>query len=137
MPLDSDESSSEPDLSILGMTRAGAADAGQHASALTYEDEMMSHEVFEEAEETSIEGEPEVEAEEFGAPLMDPTAMGLKEISNLGKFTVSSHKQGNGVEELRSDDLKQYWQYIYDHLGLRCFKEKLMRGLQIRWPPTS
>ncbi|KAH7320068.1 anaphase-promoting complex, subunit 10-domain-containing protein [Stachybotrys elegans] len=36
--------------------------------------------------------------------------IGLKEISNLGRFTVSSHKPGNGVEELRSDDLKQYWQ---------------------------
>ncbi|PTB75835.1 galactose-binding like protein [Trichoderma longibrachiatum ATCC 18648] len=41
---------------------------------------------------------------------MDPGVFGLKEISNLGKFTVSSHKPGNGVEQLRSDDLASYWQ---------------------------
>jgi anaphase-promoting complex subunit 10 len=40
----------------------------------------------------------------------DAAARGLKEISNLGKFTVSSSKQGNGVDELRSDDLRLYWQ---------------------------
>ncbi|WYZ37189.1 hypothetical protein EsH8_II_000695 [Colletotrichum jinshuiense] len=40
----------------------------------------------------------------------DPLTAGLKEISNLGKFTVSSHKQGNGVEQLRHDSLKTYWQ---------------------------
>ena len=62
------------------------------------------------------EEEPEEEVEEEhdehdpAAAMFDPTTMGLKEISNLGKFTVSTHKQGNGVEELRSDDLKQYWQ---------------------------
>jgi anaphase-promoting complex subunit 10 len=42
--------------------------------------------------------------------LIDPSTVGLKEISNLGKFTVSSHKPGNGVEELRNEDLKMYWQ---------------------------
>jgi anaphase-promoting complex subunit 10 len=47
--------------------------------------------------------------------LFDPVRAGLKEISNLGKFTVSSHKQGNGVAELRSDDLSQYWQYAASH----------------------
>ncbi|KAK1625697.1 anaphase-promoting complex subunit 10 [Colletotrichum phormii] len=43
-------------------------------------------------------------------PEFDPLAVGLKEISNLGKFTVSSHKQGNGVDQLRDDSLKTYWQ---------------------------
>ena len=63
------------------------------------------------------EDEPEDEPEEEehdehdpAAAMFDPATMGLKEISNLGKFTVSTHKQGNGVDELRSDDLKQYWQ---------------------------
>jgi anaphase-promoting complex subunit 10 len=36
--------------------------------------------------------------------------MGLKEINNLAHFGVSSHKPGNGVEELLSDDLDKYWQ---------------------------
>lgn len=69
-----------------------------------------------EPEDTSVEDvEPNHEEEHEGhehAPPFDPTAAGLKEISNLGKFTVSSHKQGNGVEELRSDDLKLYWQCV-------------------------
>lgn len=79
----------------------------------------MSQEQYE-ADETSLE-EQEIEEqaedveeddeEEPGEePLMDPTAIGLKEISNLGKFTVSSHKPGSGVEELRSDNLKLFWQ---------------------------
>lgn len=46
-------------------------------------------------------------------PEFDPLAVGLKEISNLGKFTVSSHKQGNGVDQLRDDSLKTYWQCVH------------------------
>lgn len=42
----------------------------------------------------------------------DPTVMGLKEINNLAHFGVSSHKPGNGVDELLSDDLDKYWQYV-------------------------
>lgn len=44
----------------------------------------------------------------------DPSSLGLKEISNLGKFTVSSHKPGSGVDELRSDDTELYWQCVDD-----------------------
>ena len=40
----------------------------------------------------------------------DPTAVGLKEINNLAHFGVSSHKPGNGVEEMLSDDLDKFWQ---------------------------
>lgn len=42
----------------------------------------------------------------------DPVILGLKEISNLGKVVVSSYKPENGVEELRSDDLSRFWQYV-------------------------
>ncbi|KAF6808757.1 anaphase promoting complex subunit 10 [Colletotrichum sojae] len=64
------------------------------------------------AEDTSVEdgengGHIGDEQEE---PEFDPLAAGLKEISNLGKFTVSSHKPGNGVDQLRNDSLKTYWQ---------------------------
>jgi len=45
-----------------------------------------------------------------GAPVFDAAAIGLKEINNLAHFGVSSHKPGNGVEELLSDDLDKYWQ---------------------------
>lgn len=40
----------------------------------------------------------------------DPMLLGLKEINNLAHFSVSSHKPGNGVEELLHDDLDKYWQ---------------------------
>ncbi|KAI1734930.1 anaphase-promoting complex, subunit 10-domain-containing protein [Xylaria scruposa] len=40
----------------------------------------------------------------------DASAVGLKEISNLASFTVSSYKPGCGVKELRDDDANQYWQ---------------------------
>ena len=42
--------------------------------------------------------------------IFDPVALGLKEINNLAHFSVSSHKPGNGVRELLSDDLEKYWQ---------------------------
>jgi anaphase-promoting complex subunit 10 len=120
MPEVSDDSDSEPDISILGMTRGQQAPVEQQEHIATYEDEVMSQEQYE-AEDTSVEDdiveeeqveeENEVEDEqEEVIPLIDPATMGLKEISNLGKFTVSSHKPGSGVEELRSDDLKLYWQ---------------------------
>jgi anaphase-promoting complex subunit 10 len=103
---DSDDSGSEPDLSVL----AAARYRGELADLdITLPEEM-------EPEDTSVEDDMDVEAEEEAEegeeqpPLMDPATLGLKEISNLGKFTVSSHKQGNGVEELRSDDLNLYWQ---------------------------
>lgn len=111
--LDSDDSSSEPDNSILGMVRPrGTLD--QQMNLNSYDDEPISPEQYE-AEDTSVEEEEEQieeeeDEEELAAPLIDPATAGLKEISNLGKFTVSSHKPGNGVEELRNDDLKLYWQ---------------------------
>jgi anaphase-promoting complex subunit 10 len=137
MPYDSDESGSEPDLSILAMARGRHAMADQARvldTTMTYdEEEILSQEQYD-AEDTSVEeqadqdadadrheeveeGEEEEEDEEDEqeemVALVDPATIGLKEISNLGRFTVSSHKPGNGVEELRSDDLKQYWQYVY------------------------
>ncbi|KAI2615098.1 anaphase-promoting complex, subunit 10-domain-containing protein [Hypoxylon sp. NC1633] len=39
-----------------------------------------------------------------------PNLHGLKEISNLASFTVSSYKPGCGVKELLSDDIHQFWQ---------------------------
>ncbi|KAI1388602.1 anaphase-promoting complex, subunit 10-domain-containing protein [Hypoxylon trugodes] len=63
--------------------------------------------------------EDEVEHEEQGEEdeednedeqAFDPAAVGLKEISNLASFTVSSYKPGCGVKELRDDDVNQFWQ---------------------------
>jgi anaphase-promoting complex subunit 10 len=96
----------------------------QQANQMTYDDETMSQGQYE-AEEASLDEnadenidenvddncDDQVEEEqEEPLPILDPAVFGLKEISNLGKFTVSSHKPGNGVEQLRSDDLTSYWQ---------------------------
>ncbi|KAH6896875.1 anaphase-promoting complex, subunit 10-domain-containing protein [Thelonectria olida] len=111
MPLvDSDDSGSEPDLSVLGMARPGPVAAPVRPveeQPMDYDDEddeVLSQEQYEAEEDTSIDEEDEADQ------LIDPATIGLKEISNLAKFTVSSHKPGNGVEELRSDDLKLFWQ---------------------------
>ncbi|KAF4471245.1 anaphase-promoting complex subunit 10 [Fusarium albosuccineum] len=127
MPLissDDSASESEPEISILGRARPGGAAAPaapEIPSAFgnaqevdedqdEVDDEALSPEQYE-AEDTSIEEEeePAEEAQEI-APLIDPATAGLKEISNLARFTVSSHKPGNGVEALKSDDTAQFWQ---------------------------
>ncbi|KAK6449082.1 hypothetical protein FP744_10005332 [Trichoderma asperellum] len=118
-------SDSDPDLSHLGMTRRGmTAVLEQQANQMTYDDDdAMSHGQYD-AEEVSLgenenidenaedncDDQVEEEQEDEPLPIIDPAVFGLKEISNLGKFTVSSHKPGNGVEQLRSDDLTSYWQ---------------------------
>lgn len=50
------------------------------------------------------------ETEQLQHSMFDPSAIGLREINNLAHFGVSSHKPGNGVEELLSEDLDKYWQ---------------------------
>ncbi|EQL03922.1 Anaphase-promoting complex, subunit 10/DOC domain protein [Ophiocordyceps sinensis CO18] len=112
MPLASDDSGSEPDLSLLGMARGGD-DPEARFNAIAYgeaggedDDEILSQAHYG-IEDTSIEEQVE---EQDTAPLLDPATIGLKEISNLGKFTVSSHKPSCGVDELQKDDLKLCWQ---------------------------
>lgn len=114
LPSDSD---SEPNLSLLAVARRGAGprlaadsmayhEAGGHDD----DDEVLSQEHYD-MDDTSIDDQADDQADDQDtAPLFDPAAVGLKEISNLGKFTVSSHKPGCGVDELRSDDLKLCWQ---------------------------
>ena len=81
----------------------------------------------EDPHEEEHEGEHEEEQEQ--ALPFDPSAVGLKEISNLGKFTVSSHKQGNGVNELRNDDVKLYWQYVAPPSLLQRKRRQLTQSL--------
>ncbi|KAG5988976.1 hypothetical protein E4U52_006064 [Claviceps spartinae] len=136
MPYDSDDSGSEPDVSILAMARArrtammdqqrrAAYDMETGPSQTAYEDEITGmgvaddeaaegtrggEEGGERREEREEEDEDGDEDSDEPMSLVDPADIGLKEISNLGRFTVSSHKPGSGVEELRSDDLKMFWQ---------------------------
>lgn len=91
-----------------------------------YDEDMMEGEEDEEEEEEDEE-EDEIDEDEEDMPedqeegaedadgeeevaYFDPTSTGLKEINNLAHFGVSSHKPGNGVAELLSDDLEKYWQ---------------------------
>ncbi|KAH8677604.1 anaphase-promoting complex, subunit 10-domain-containing protein [Xylariales sp. PMI_506] len=60
---------------------------------------------------TGEEDIDEADAEEAeDGVVFNPSACGLKEISNLASFTVSSYKPGCGVKELRDDDINQFWQ---------------------------
>jgi hypothetical protein len=119
-------SDSEPDLSHLGMTRRGmTAVLEQQADQMAYDDEddamsqgqyddedasLGENEDIDENAADNCDDQVEEVQEEEPLPIIDPAVFGLKEISNLGKFTVSSHKPGNGVEQLRSDELTSYWQ---------------------------
>lgn len=60
-------------------------------------------------EEEGGEGDDDEEAQEDELPF-NAAAVGLKEISNLASFTVSSYKPGCGVRELRDDDINLFWQ---------------------------
>lgn len=42
----------------------------------------------------------------------DPAALGLREISNLASWTVSSSKPGCGVDALKDDDTSLFWQQV-------------------------
>ncbi|KAI0484342.1 anaphase-promoting complex, subunit 10-domain-containing protein [Xylariaceae sp. FL0804] len=70
-------------------------------------DEENEEPVEDDEEDEDVE---DVEAQEEEEPAFDPAALGLKEISNLASFTVSSYKPGCGVKELRDDDPNQFWQ---------------------------
>ncbi|KAF4341997.1 anaphase-promoting complex subunit 10 [Fusarium beomiforme] len=132
---DSDASSSdaEPDESILfNRARPMATLAGPSSDApvaynndqaaeqdldertLSPSPEEYDHENSMDEEDVDEDEDDEEGAEndqaQDAAALFDPATAGLKEISNLARFTVSSHKPGNGVEELKSDDLKLFWQ---------------------------
>jgi hypothetical protein len=63
--------------------------------------------------------------------VFDPATLGMKEINNLAHFGVSSHKPGNGVDELLDDDLDKYWQYVASPFFLPFTQESawLTRGL--------
>ncbi|KAL5611932.1 hypothetical protein BROUX41_000501 [Berkeleyomyces rouxiae] len=112
-----------PSISLSASAAATLNSVGRHMVIQDPHD-IQDEEIEEAYEENSVyggdvdiededdihhEGEEEEDELEQEA-LRDPASHGLKEISNLGRFTVSSQKQGNGVEELRSDDLKLYWQ---------------------------
>jgi len=70
-------------------------------------DEIMDEDLMDHMHDQDEQIESDDDLQE--APF-DPAAIGLKEINNLAHFGVSSHKPGNGVEELLSDDVSKFWQ---------------------------
>ncbi|KAK0736075.1 galactose-binding domain-like protein [Apiosordaria backusii] len=68
-----------------------------------YSEEYMDEDDFDDDQEHDGSGQAQ-------EPPFDPAAIGLKEINNLAHFGVSSHKPGNGVAELLSEDTDKYWQ---------------------------
>ncbi|KAI0555722.1 APC10-domain-containing protein [Xylaria curta] len=79
-------------------------DAGAGADHIEGGGVDVEHDVEEVGDVEAAEEEQEEEQP------FDASAVGLKEISNLASFTVSSYKPGCGVKELRDDDANQYWQ---------------------------
>ncbi|KAH9997681.1 anaphase-promoting complex, subunit 10-domain-containing protein [Xylariaceae sp. FL0662B] len=84
-----------------------AADDGATEDGGGGEDDENAEAADEENGDANDEEGEEVHEEE---PPFDASAVGLKEISNLASFTVSSYKPGCGVKELRDDDVNQFWQ---------------------------
>ncbi|KAH7040646.1 anaphase-promoting complex, subunit 10-domain-containing protein [Microdochium trichocladiopsis] len=80
---------------------------------VTQEDDEDGVDDVDDEGDTKATDDGEQEGEDVGEDdesSFDASATGLKEISNLACFTVSSYKPGCGVKELRSDDMNQYWQ---------------------------
>ncbi|KAM7199719.1 galactose-binding like protein [Naviculisporaceae sp. PSN 640] len=73
-------------------------------------DDTMDRDLGEDDLDNDEEVDEQVESDEALPSDFDAAALGLKEINNLANFGVSSHKPGNGVAELLSDDLDKYWQ---------------------------
>ncbi|KAH6851335.1 galactose-binding domain-like protein [Chaetomium sp. MPI-CAGE-AT-0009] len=76
------------------------------------DDELLGDAITEELGDEMSDGndeDPNSEDVLEGDPF-NPIDLGLKEINNLAHFGVSSHRPGNGVAELLSDDLDKYWQ---------------------------
>ncbi|KAI0880126.1 anaphase-promoting complex, subunit 10-domain-containing protein [Annulohypoxylon maeteangense] len=74
------------------------------------DDDQENEEDNGEEEEEEEDDDEEEEEEGHDDVPFDASAVGLKEISNLASFTVSSYKPGCGVKELRDDDVNQFWQ---------------------------
>nr|POF24002.1 anaphase-promoting complex subunit 10 [Quercus suber] len=89
LPQDSDEPSDQID----------------HDQGMNDDEVMDDREAGGEEEEEEGEEEPQ---EEYGADPFPPP--GLKEISSLASWTVSTAKPGNGVAALRSPDPAHFWQ---------------------------
>ncbi|KAI1438579.1 anaphase-promoting complex, subunit 10-domain-containing protein [Xylaria sp. CBS 124048] len=89
---------------------AGQGVTGIDDADFDVEGEGAENDIEPEGIEAEGENEEEEDEEEEEAIPFDANAIGLKEISNLASFTVSSYKPGCGVKELRDDDVNQYWQ---------------------------
>ncbi|KAK4101780.1 galactose-binding like protein [Parathielavia hyrcaniae] len=92
--------------------------------------EEMGDEMEDDEEADDEQPESEAEGQDHA---FNPAALGLKEINNLAHFGVSSHRPGNGVAELLSDDLDKYWQsdgqqpHLLTIHFLRCVEIRTIR----------
>ncbi|KAI0179939.1 APC10-domain-containing protein [Hypoxylon sp. FL1284] len=103
----SEDASSDVDMTTTN------SDAGGETTEALDSDEEYDNGYGTALDDTSPDREEQGEEEEDDhdeEPSFDPSAIGLKEISNLASFTVSSYKPGCGVKELRDDDINQLWQ---------------------------
>ncbi|KAL1587681.1 hypothetical protein WHR41_03703 [Cladosporium halotolerans] len=86
--------------------RYSEVSAGALSEALAAEDDIPTQ--YEQGDDGELEEEFEANDEPLeDAPFPPP---GLKEISSLASWTVTTAKPGNGVAALRNPDLSQFWQ---------------------------
>lgn len=108
-----DESSDdEPAVPVENTFEGGDTSDDEQAGGFREpDDELLGDAMTGDLVEMISEQDDDVDSEDrMHLPLFDPISMGLKEINNLAHFGVSSHKPGNGVSELLSEDLDKYWQ---------------------------
>ncbi|KAK4149433.1 galactose-binding domain-like protein [Chaetomidium leptoderma] len=92
--------------------RGGMSDEELMEGLTEGDEELLGDAMTEDlGDEMGDDGDEHPESEdEMDDHAFNPAALGLKEINNLAHFRVSSHRPGNGVAELLSDDLDKYWQ---------------------------
>lgn len=104
-----DQDSSDDDVS--GFTAGEMSDEELVEQYAEDDDELLGDAMTEELGEEMADDDQDIDSDdELQGPVFDPAALGLKEINNLAHFSVSSHRPGNGVAELLSEDLDKYWQ---------------------------
>ena len=103
------EGSDDEDLA-LQVAQASDDEEDVDAEFGAHGDELLGEVMDEDIDDDDEHGGQADDDEHLQGPMFDPAAIGLREINNLAHFGVSSHKPGNGVEQLLSDDLDQYWQ---------------------------
>ncbi|KAF2396457.1 galactose-binding like protein [Trichodelitschia bisporula] len=108
------------------LTHPGPELSEEDDEELSENEDHAEHDSPHSGQENSEEEEEEVEEDPMAVPTTyPPPPDGLKEVSSLASWTVSSNKPGCGVAELRQPTTSSYWQSDGPqphHLNIHFFK---------------